>query len=221
MSADALEERLGHRFTDRALLERALTHRSAAGKGIESNERLEFLGDRVLGLVIAEWILERFPKEREGDLGKRLARLCSQEAIAPIAEAMGIAAALRVPPSEARGGVRERATVLSDALEAVLGALYLDAGLEAARRVIRREWEAAVEGQRRPPSSAKNRLQEWTLGRGLGLPEYRHLGAEGPAHAPRFVVLVRAAGREARGSGETKRAAEAAAAEAWLAEAER
>jgi ribonuclease-3 len=86
--------------------------------------------------------------------------------------------------------------------------------------VIRREWEGAVEAQRRPPSSAKNRLQEWTLGRGLGLPEYRHLGAEGPPHAPRFVVLVRAAGREARGCGETKRAAEAAAAEAWLAEVE-
>jgi ribonuclease-3 len=221
MSQDALEERLGHRFTDRALLTRALTHRSAAGKSLDSNERLEFLGDRVLGLVIAEWLAERFPKEREGDLGKRLARLCSQEVIAPIAEGMGLAVALRVPPAEARGGVRERATVLSDALEAVLGALYLDAGLEAARAVIRREWAEAVAGQERPPTSAKNRLQEWTLGRGRGLPEYVHLGAEGPAHAPRFVAVVRAAGREARGLGETKRAAEAAAAEAWLAEVEK
>jgi ribonuclease-3 len=217
----ALEERLGHRFSDRALLTRALTHRSAAGKALDSNERLEFLGDRVLGLLIAEWLAERFPKEREGDLGKRLARLCSQEVIAPIAEGMGLAAALRVPPAESRGGVRERATVLSDALEAVLGALYLDAGLDAARGVVRREWADAVARQGHPPTSAKNRLQEWTLGRGLGLPDYVHLGAEGPAHAPRFVALVRAAGREARGMGETKRAAEAAAAEAWLSEVEK
>jgi ribonuclease-3 len=216
---DALEERLGHRFRDHALLEQALTHRSAANPRqgmLDSNERLEFLGDRVLGLCIAEWLTERFPKEREGALGRRFASLVSQDAIAPIADGMGIAAALRIPPSEGRTGLRERATVLADALEAVLGALYLDGGLAAARDVVRREWNSAIEADARPPTNAKNRLQEWTLGRGLGLPNYRLVSADGPAHAPHFIVAVEAAGREAQGAGESKRSAEQAAAAAWL-----
>jgi ribonuclease-3 len=184
---------------------------------LDSNERLEFLGDRVLGLCIAEWLAERFPQEREGDLGKRLATLCSQDIIAPIAEKMGIAEALRVPPSEGRTGLRARATGLADALEAVLGAIYLDAGLDVAQKVVRREWAAAIEVDAKPPVSAKNRLQEWTLGRGLGLPDYRHQSVTGPSHAPVFVVTVVAAGRSADGMGESKRAAEQAAAELWLA----
>ncbi|MBX9752322.1 MAG: ribonuclease III [Roseococcus sp.] len=216
---DGLQQRLGHRFRNPGLLEQALTHRSAADprrQMLDSNERLEFLGDRVLGLCMAEWLAERFPQEREGDLGKRLATLCSQDIIAPIAEAMGLAAALRVPPSEGRTGLRARATVLADALEAVLGALYLDGGLEVARAMVRREWAAAIEVDAKPPVSAKNRLQEWTLGRGLGLPEYSAVSTTGPSHAPIFVVQVTAAGRSAEGMGENKRAAEQAAAEAWL-----
>jgi len=214
-----LQLRLGHSFENPALLEQALTHRSAADprrKMLDSNERLEFLGDRVLGLCIAEWLAERFPQEREGDLGKRLATLCSQDIIAPIAEAMGLAAALRVPPSEGRTGLRARATVLADALEAVLGALYLDGGLEVARATIRREWETAIALDATPPVSAKNRLQEWTLGRGLGLPEYSPISTLGPSHAPVFVVNVTAAQRSAEGMGDSKRAAEQAAAQAWL-----
>jgi len=214
-----LQLRLGHSFENPALLEQALTHRSAADprrKMLDSNERLEFLGDRVLGLCIAEWLAERFPQEREGDLGKRLATLCSQDTIAPIAEAMGLAAALRVPPSEGRTGLRARATVLADALEAVLGALYLDGGLEVARATIRREWETAIALDATPPVSAKNRLQEWTLGRGLGLPEYSPISTLGPSHAPVFVVNVTAAQRSAEGMGDSKRAAEQAAAQAWL-----
>ncbi|WPB84271.1 ribonuclease III [Sediminicoccus rosea] len=214
-----LQERLGHSFRNPGLLEHALTHRSAADprrRMLDSNERLEFLGDRVLGLCIAEWLAERFPQEREGDLGKRLATLCSQEVIAPIAERMGLAAALRVPPSEGRTGLRARATVLADALEAVLGALYLDGGLDVARAVVRREWAEAMAVDAKPPVSAKNRLQEWTLGRGLGLPEYTLVSTSGPSHAPVFVVQVSAAGRSAEGMGESKRAAEQAAAEAWL-----
>jgi ribonuclease-3 len=214
-----LQERLGHRFRDPGLLDHALTHRSAADprrRMLDSNERLEFLGDRVLGLCIAEWLAERFPQEREGDLGKRLATLCSQDVIAPIAEGMGLAAALRVPPSEGRTGLRARATVLADALEAVLGAVYLDGGLDVARAVVRREWAQAMMVDAKPPVSAKNRLQEWTLGRGLGLPEYTAVSTSGPSHAPVFVVRVTAAGRSAEGMGENKRAAEQAAAEAWL-----
>jgi len=214
------EERIGHRFRDGALLARALTHRSAADprkRMLDSNERLEFLGDRVLGLLMAEWLAERFPQEREGDLGKRLGLLCAQETIAPIAESLGIAEALTVPPAEGRTGLRARATVLSDALEAVLGAIYLDAGLEPARALVRREWEAALAAPAKPPASAKNRLQEWTLGKGRGLPEYRLVSQAGPAHQPVFVVAVTAAGREAEGMGDSKRAAELAAAENWLA----
>ncbi len=219
-----LEERLGHAFREPALLARALTHRSAADprrKMLDSNERLEFLGDRVLGLLMAEWLAERFPEEREGDLGKRLAMLCAQETIAPISERLRLAEALTVPPAEGRTGLRARATVLCDALEAVLGAIYLDAGLEPARALVRREWAAALEAPAKPPASAKNRLQEWTLGKGKGLPEYRVVSQAGPPHAPVFVVAVSAAGREAEGMGDSKRAAELAAAEAWLAELER
>jgi len=208
--------RLGHEFTNPALLETALTHRSAA-TGTASNERLEFLGDRVLGLCIAEWLGERYPDEREGDLGKRLAALVAREALAPIAEAMGLAQAVRVPPAESRSGLRERANVLADALEALLGALFLDGGLPAARAVIRREWAALMEATAAPPMSAKTRLQELTLGRAAGLPEYTAISTTGPAHAPLFVVRVRALGREAEGMGESKRVAETAAAENWLA----
>ena len=168
----AFAARLGLSFADPALLAQALTHRSAADPRrdqLDSNERLEFLGDRVLALVIAEWLTERFPKEREGDLGKRLGMLVARDTLTVIAERLQLASVLRVPPAEGRTGLRERANVLADALEAVLGAIYQDAGLEAARAFIRREWDAAMGADQRPPISAKSRLQEWTLGRGLGL----------------------------------------------------
>jgi ribonuclease-3 len=216
----AFEARLGHRFAERALLDQALTHRSAADPKrdqLDSNERLEFLGDRVLALVIAEWLAERFPAEREGDLGKRLATLVARDTLTKVAEAIGLAPVLRIPASEGRAGLRERASVLADGVEALLGAIYVDAGLEAARGLVRREWQAMMAADPRPPVSAKSRLQEWTLGRGLGLPEYRLVSATGPSHQPVFMVAVAAAGREAEGMGENKRAAEQAAAEAWLA----
>ncbi|MCK8783572.1 ribonuclease III [Roseomonas sp. NAR14] len=212
-------ERLGHRFADPELLARALTHRSAADpkRGqLDSNERLEFLGDRVLALLIAEWLTERFPAEREGDLGKRLGVLVAREALCRVAESIGLGAVLVVPPSEGRAGLRERANVLADAVEALLGALYLDGGLPAARALVRREWGRLIEADTAPPMSAKSRLQEWLLGRGLGLPAYRLVRMTGPSHQPVFVVAVTAAGREAEGVGDSKRAAEQAAAEAWL-----
>jgi ribonuclease III len=216
----AFEARLGHRFARPDLLDQALTHRSAADprrSQLDSNERLEFLGDRVLALLIAEWLAEHFPAEREGDLGKRLAALVARDTLAKVAERLGLAPLLRVPPSEGRAGLRERASVLADAAEALLGALYLDGGLPAARSLVRREWASLLAADLRPPVAPKSRLQEWTLGRGLGLPEYRLVSATGPSHQPLFVVAVAAAGREAMGTGESKRAAEQAAAEAWLA----
>ena len=219
-SLEAFAARLGHRFADPALLEQALTHRSAADpkrSQLDSNERLEFLGDRVLALLMAEWLNERFPQEREGDMGKRLASLVARDALAKVAEALGLRGMLRVPESEGRAGLRERANVLADAVEALLGAIYLDGGLPPARALVRREWEQMMGADPRPPVSAKSRLQEYTLGRAMGLPEYRLVSTSGPSHQPFFVVAVAAAGREAEGMGESKRAAEQAAAESWLA----
>ncbi|TCZ53595.1 ribonuclease III [Roseicella aquatilis] len=214
----ALTAKLGHDFARPELLRQALTHSSATqGSRLSSNERLEFIGDRVLGLLIAEWLIERFPTEREGDLGKRLSFLISAETLAGIAERLALADALKMPETYRQQGFRTWVNILSDALEAVLGALYLDAGLVAARGFVRREWAGLLEGHRKPPLPAKSRLQEWTLGRGLGLPVYTLTSSEGPAHNPVFKVTVAAADREAEGAGATKRAAEQAAAEAWLA----
>ncbi|WP_137125269.1 ribonuclease III [Roseomonas sp. HF4] len=214
-----IEDRLGHRFADPELLAHALTHRSAAdarGGQLDSNERLEFLGDRVLGLLMAEWLTERYPEEREGNLTRRLSALVAWETLARLGEGIGLGEAIRIPPGEERAGLRARQTVTADALEALLGAIYRDGGLDAARAVVRRHWAPLLDAAPKPPVSPKNRLQEYTLGRGLGLPEYRLVSAAGPSHAPFFVVAVSAAGREAEGAGDTKRAAELAAAEAWL-----
>jgi ribonuclease-3 len=219
----SFEAILGHTFKRPDLLEEALTHRSAAhargqGKGRRqaSNERLEFIGDRVLGLAMAEWLAERFPNEQEGELGRRLARLVSQPVLASVADTVGLAAALSVSPGEAKAGVAKRATVLADALEAALGALYLDGGLVPARDFVRRAWNEAMTEQAEPPKDAKTALQEWAQKRGRDLPVYEVTGRSGPPHAPAFVVTVSVGAFEADGSGGNKRAAEQRAAEALL-----
>jgi ribonuclease-3 len=217
------ETALGHRFARPDLLREALTHRSAAhpgrgnrARGAGSNERLEFIGDRVLGLLVAEWLAERFPREQEGDLGRRLAQLVSQPVLAKIAEDAGVPALLSVAPGESRAGVRGRATVLADAMEAAIGALYLDGGIVPARGFVRRAWEAAMIAQEAPPRDAKTSLQEWAQGRGFDLPAYLVESREGPPHAPVFVISVTVDGRIGRGSAGTKRAAEQAAASQLL-----
>jgi ribonuclease-3 len=204
---------LRHNFADPGLLAEALTHRSAAGaKGIGSNERLEFIGDRVLGLVVAEWLLERFPDEREGEIGKRLAALVSKPSLAAVAESLGLAALISASAGEAKRGVRERATVLADALEAMIGALYLDGGLAPSRDFVRRALGGAVAAQAAPPQDAKSALQEWALQRGLDLPSYEVVEATGPAHAPHFTIRVTVGTHAASGHAGSKRAAEQAAA---------
>jgi len=204
---------LGHGFARPELLREALTHRSVAGRrGGFSNERLEFIGDRVLGLAMAEWLGERFPNEQEGELGRRLAHLVSQPVLAEIAETIGLDAALSVAPGEARAGVKRRATVLADALEAAIGALYLDGGLDPARNFIRRAWAGAMTGQVNPPKDAKTALQEWFQARGEPLPRYKVVSSAGPSHAPEFVVSVSIAGMTGTGIAGSKRAAEQAAA---------
>ena len=223
------EEIVGHDFARPDLLREALTHRSAvAGRvlscgrtarrsGAGSNERLEFIGDRVLGLLIAEWLAERFPDEQEGQLGPRLAHLVSQPVLAAIATQLGLPAALSVAPGESRAGIRQLATVLADAMEALIGALYLDGGLEPARRFVRRAWEEAMSGLAEPPKDPKTALQEWLLARGMPLPSYTLLSRAGPAHDPVFVIGVSAAGHDASGTAGSKRAAERLAAADLLA----
>ncbi len=214
-----IETILGHDFAHPGILREALTHRSAVHRGQRtgSNERLEFMGDRVLGLLMAEWLVERYPREQEGELGRRLAHLVSQPVLAAVAEAIGLGAALSVAPGEARAGVKRRATVLADALEAALGALYLDGGLDRARDFVRRAWMGAMAEQADPPKDAKTALQEWTQARGLNLPVYCVSSRSGPPHAPEFVVTVQV-GTEQSGTGTagTKRAAEQRAAEDLL-----
>ncbi len=211
----AVEAILGHHFGRPELIDEALTHRSAAlstwaGKRTQShsNERLEFVGDRVLGLLVAEWLAERYPRENEGGLGRRLARLVSQPVLADIAGQLGLAAALSVSPSESKAGVRKLATVLADAMEAVIGALYLDAGIEPARVFVRRAFEQALISQVEPPKDAKTTLQEWALHRGLALPIYTVVSATGPSHAPVFEMAVTVAGQTGTGAGPSKRQAE-------------
>ena len=217
----SVEAILGYAFTRPELLREAMTHRSAQfgrrrSRSLPSNERLEFIGDRVLGLLIAEWLAERFPHEQEGGLGSRLGVLVSQPVLAAIAEENGLGEALSMAPGEARAGVGRRATVLADALEAVLGALYLDGGLERARAFVRRAWARVLDAQKEPPKNAKSVLHEWAMARSLGLPAYAVTSCTGPPHAPAFVVTVTAGGFSGSGTAGSKRAAEQLAAQDLL-----
>lgn len=219
----------GHDFARQNLLREALTHRSAArggrrrGRkarlpGAGSNERLEFIGDRVLGLVMAEWLAERFPGEQEGQLGPRHAHLVSREAVSAVAEDVGLAAVLSLGVNEAKDGVGRLATVRADAMEAALGALYLDGGLEAAKAFIRRAWDKLMQAQIVPPKDPKTALQEVLLARGEKLPVYRTISSHGPSHAPHFVIQVTARAKTGTGQGSTKRVAERLAAADLLAQ---
>jgi ribonuclease-3 len=215
----SFEAILGHEFKRPALLKEALTHSSLVhrqGRKQGSNERLEFIGDRVLGLAMAEWLAERFPNEQEGDLGPRLAHLVSQPVLAKVADTIGLAEALSVGRGEAKSGLAKRAAVLADALEAALGALYLDGGLDVARNFVRAAWHDAMVSQIEPPKDAKTALQHWALKRGLGLPAYEVTGRSGPEHAPKFTVTVFVGETDGSGTGGSKRAAEQLAAEALL-----
>ena len=170
------------------------------------------MGDRVLGLVVAEWVAERFPDEQEGALGPRLAHLVSREAVCAVAERIGLAAVLSLGANEALTGVGRLATVLADAMEAAIGALYLDGELVAARTFIRAAWEPMMEAQVLPPKDPKTALQECLLARGEALPAYQLVSSAGPSHAPNFVVTVGARGQTGWGEGSTKRVAERLAA---------
>lgn len=218
----ALEDRLGYRFQRRGLLEQALTHASALTQDdarTKSYQRLEFLGDRVLGLSIAALLHARFPDAAEGQLSRALADLVRKETCADVAGELGVSAALRIGKGEKKTGLNRRVAVLGDACEAILGAIFLDGGFAAAEAVVRRHWQARVPdisgGATADPKTA---LQEWAHTQGLAEPHYRETGRSGPDHAPVFRVEAVLAGRPPMaGEGPSKRVAERAAAAAMLA----
>ncbi len=205
-----VEHLLGHDFADKALLERALRHSSAGGG---NNEQLEFLGDRILGFVVAEMLVQQFHSDNEGTLALRLNAMVRMETCAGVAQAAGIDKALVMAPSEERAGGRQKAAILGDACEAVIAALYLDGGISVARSFVVRYWQTVmleVQGDLRDP---KNVLQEWAQGRKYGVPVYHITKKEGPDHAPRFTVQVTVRGQDpGAGEGNSLRAAEQAAA---------
>jgi ribonuclease-3 len=218
VSADskALAASLGHEFARPELLEQALTHPSAAPK--TTYERLEFLGDRVLGLVIADMVFRAYPTEPEGALARRFAALVRKEALARIAETIDLGSHLRLSRGEAGQGGRGSRTMLADACEAVIAALFLDGGFGAARQFVERWWQPLLAEQSEPPLDVKTALQEWAQGRGLPLPVYRLCGTEGPPHDPVFDIEVSLPDRDpAYGRGSSRRAAETAAAASLLA----
>lgn len=217
----ALEERLGYKFADKALLERALTHISAISGGHQnrasSYQRLEFLGDHVLGLVISDMLYRAFPKANEGELSRRLADLVRKETCADVARAMDIGPALKLGNSESHAGGRLRATILGDACEALIGAVFLDGGYAAADELVGRFWTERMQKPLKALRDPKTMLQEWAQGRGLPAPAYRELARTGPHHDPEFRVAVALPDRPpAEGIGSSKRAAEQNAASAML-----
>ena len=219
-SLDELETRIGHVFADKAILERALTHISAAspkqGRG-GSYQRLEFLGDHVLGLAVSDMLYRAFPKADEGELSRRLADLVRRDTCADVARAIDLGAALKLGNSESNAGGRKRTATLADVCEALIGAVFIDGGYAAAAGLIERLWQ---ERMLKPPAQlrdAKTMLQEWAQGRGLPAPVYREVERTGPHHSPKFRVAVDISDKPpAEGLGTSKRAAEQAAAAAML-----
>ena len=215
-----LEARIGHHFKDRELLRRALTHasvRQGRSSKRRDNERLEFLGDRVLGLAVAELLSEIHPTANEGQLARLYNRLVRGGTCAEVARALDLGPSLTLSESEAGSGGRDKDTILADACEALLGAVFLEAGYEKASEVVRRHWRDKLDGPPLETADAKSALQEWAQGQGLELPQYVEVERKGPDHAPRFTAEVRIKSlRAARGEGASKRTAEQAAARTLL-----
>lgn len=219
VSGDGLEARIGHRFRDRELLDRCLTHRSWSGQPengrVESNERLEFLGDAVLDLCISHHLFERYPRKKEGELTKYKSIIVSGKYLVRLAEEIGLGDYLKLSESEERTGGRHRASILEDAFEALIGAVYLDGGLPAAEAFVGRH---ILDGLDLRQASRENRnykslLLELSQGRGLGTPSYEVVEELGPDHSKFFVVEVRVGERGVgRGTGNSKKKAEQAAA---------
>lgn len=215
----SFEKRIGHAFDDQELLRRALTHSSLSGGGnaVRDLERLEFLGDRVLGLLTAEELWRRYPNYEEGELAPRLNALVRKETCAKAALHFGVDDVMLLSEWEEQAGGRKKKAILGDVMEALLGALYIDGGLEAARGVYDQFWTPNLEDLSKAHKDPKTALQEWSQNKKLGTPDYNVLHSEGPAHAPAFKIEVQVKNfKPAIGEGRSKRAAQMAAAQAFL-----
>jgi ribonuclease-3 len=209
-----LEEVLGRAPGDPALFERALTH---ASFGEAQYERLEFLGDRVLGLAIAAWLYEIFPHEPEGQLSKRLNALVARETCAEVGRELGVGSRVRLGKQAREDGASDSDNVIGDVVEALLGAIYLDSGLEAAQAFVRRAWGDRVSSRDQAPQHPKSALQEWAAAQERKPPTYRLAERTGPQHSPTFVVEVEIRGvGSASAEGASKQEAETAAAQKLL-----
>jgi ribonuclease-3 len=223
LSADlaAFAARLGHEFRRPELLVRALTHPSLSAPSRPDNQRLEFLGDRVLGLVMAEALLAADREATEGQLAPRFNALVRKETCAEVARSVDLGAVLKLGRSETMTGGRRKEALLADAMEAVIAAVYLDAGFEAARAVVLRLWGDRVGRVEADARDAKTSLQEWAQARGLPPPAYVEIARAGPDHAPEFTIEARlSTGESARAVAGSKRQAEQAAARALLGKVE-
>jgi len=216
----ALQERIGHRFTQKSLLEEAITHASGISvrKGRPKNyQRLEFLGDRVLGLCVTDLLLAAFPKAQEGELSNRLAFLVRRETCADVAEEWDVGPNLFLGGGEVMSGARLNRAILSDSCESIVAAVFLDAGYAAARAVVEGAFGKRMEASKKPPRDPKTLLQEWAQGKGLPLPVYSVVERTGPDHKPEFRLNVAVEPLEpVEGLGSNKRDAEQAAATAML-----
>lgn len=218
-----IETILGYKFSNRKLLDEALTHPSISLQRGEKDhifnyERLEFLGDAVLALIVAELLINKYPDEREGALAKRHSGLVHGEALAAIAEQIGISQFIVMTSGEDSSGGRQNRSNMENTLEAIIGAIYMDGGLEPAKSFINTHWQKSITEMLEPPKDAKTALQEWAQGRGLPIPVYEVAKTSGPAHEPHFTIRVVVQGIEPiQAEGASKKKAEKAAAELLLA----
>ncbi len=216
---EQLETKIGYSFSDRNLLDRAMTHASAISdkKARFSYERLEFLGDRVLGVVIAEFLYRKFEGEPEGGLAPRLNELVKREACADASLRLGLDGFLILDQAEEKAGGRQKASILADICESLLGAVYLDGGLKPAKQAIEIAWAPMLKGLGKRPKDPKSALQEWAQGSGLDTPTYEIVGRVGPDHAPEFAARVHVGDFPAvEGRGPTKQEAQRDAARCLL-----
>jgi len=215
-----LEARLGHKFADPSLLDRALTHSSAiapAKRVAQSYQRLEFLGDRVLGLVVADMLYRRFPQSPEGELNRTFVTLVRKETCAAIARQLNLGTELNLGESEARTGGADKDAILSDVMEGVIGAVYVDGGLGPAYELVERLFGEHLGDAVSDRADAKTTLQEWAQGKGLEPPAYVEIARTGPDHAPEFTIAIKLSGyTELTATGSNKKLAEHKAAEAFL-----
>jgi ribonuclease-3 len=213
----AFQARLGHDFEQPELLVEALTHSSMSSPSRSDNQRLEFLGDRVLGLVMAEALLEQDRAAAEGLLAPRFNALVRKEACAEVARELDLGAVLKLGRSEMLSGGRRKQALLGDAMEAVIAAVYLDGGFAAARAMVLRLWGGRIAAVETDARDAKTSLQEWAQARGLAPPDYVETARSGPDHAPVFTIVARlSSGESAEATAGSKRQAEQAAARALL-----